>query len=76
MPKQLIAHGINREKISLKDNVLEYVIDRYTRESGVRLLEKVLSKLIRNVAKSIAMNESFYDSPNKKYRRNFRSSKI
>ena len=66
LPKQLIAHGINREKISLKDNVLEYVIDRYTRESGVRLLEKVLSKLIRNVAKSIAMNESFYDSPNKK----------
>ena len=35
LPKQLIAHGINREKISLKDNVLEYVIDRYTRESGV-----------------------------------------
>ena len=66
LPKQLIAHGINDKKILLKDNVLEYVIDRYTRESGVRLLEKVLSKLIRNVAKSIAMNESFYESPNKK----------
>ena len=39
--------------------MLEKIVDQYTRESGVRTLDKMISKMIRNVAKSIAMDESF-----------------
>lgn len=58
-PKQLAAHGIKKENINLSRKVLAEIIDGYTRESGVRGLEKMIAKVIRNVAKSIAIGESY-----------------
>ena len=59
LPKQLLAHGLTKDDLSINDSVLEKIIDQYTRESGVRGLEKALSKMIRYAAKSIAMNENY-----------------
>jgi ATP-dependent Lon protease len=56
IPKQLEENGIAK-KITISDKVLEKVIENYTRESGVRLLEKMIAKISRNIAKNIAMNK-------------------
>mgnify|MGYP006093623721 FL=1 len=58
-PRQLKAHGIGNDKLNLSDSVLEKIIDQYTRESGVRTLEKMISKMIRYAAKSIAMEQKY-----------------
>ena len=63
LPKQLKLHGLTKDKFTLSDDALEKIIDQYTRESGVRTLDKTISKMIRNVAKSIAMDEKFEYSP-------------
>ena len=57
--RQLKAHGIGDDKLNLSDSVLEKIIDQYTRESGVRTLEKMISKMIRYAAKSIAMEQKY-----------------
>ena len=57
LPKQLKEHGLKKTDLKLDKKVLEFVIDRYTRESGVRSLDKTIAKLVRNVAKAKAMNE-------------------
>lgn len=57
VPKQLTEHGINKKKISFGKPILESIIENYTRESGVRLLEKTIAKIIRNRARFIAMDE-------------------
>ena len=64
LPKQLKSHGLKVEQFTLSDEMLEKIVDQYTRESGVRTLDKMVSKMIRNVAKSLAMEESFDYSPN------------
>ncbi|MDG2139674.1 MAG: endopeptidase La [Flavobacteriales bacterium] len=58
-PRQLEAHGLTKDKLTLTDTVLEKIVDQYTRESGVRGLEKMISKMIRYAAKSIAMDEDY-----------------
>ena len=63
LPKQLKSHGIKSDQLRLSDAVIEKIVDGYTRESGVRTLDKFISKMIRNVAKSIAMDESFEVNP-------------
>ncbi len=63
LPKQLKSHGLKEEQFDLSDKILEKIADQYTRESGVRTLDKMISKMIRNVAKCIAMEESFEYSP-------------
>ena len=63
LPKQLKSHGLKREQFTLSDAMLEKIVDQYTRESGVRTLDKMVSKMIRNVAKSLVMEESFDYSP-------------
>ena len=63
LPKQLKSHGLKEEQFNLSDKILEKIADQYTRESGVRTLDKMISKMIRNVAKCIAMEESFEYSP-------------
>ena len=50
-------------QFTLSDAMLEKIVDQYTRESGVRTLDKMVSKMIRNVAKSLVMEESFDYSP-------------
>lgn len=59
IPKLLKNHGLEKKHLSITKSVLEKVITDYTRESGVRLLEKKLAKIIRNIAKQIAMEEEF-----------------
>ena len=64
LPKQLKLHGIEEKIFTISDKILVKIIDEYTRESGVRTLEKRISKMIRYVAKSIAMDQKFDSSPN------------
>jgi len=59
LPKQYDAHGVKPSQLRFNKNILEKIIDEYTRESGVRSLEKVLAKLIRNKAKYIAMDQPY-----------------
>jgi ATP-dependent Lon protease len=57
--KQFEENGIQKGQLSFPKKTLETVIDKYTREAGVRLLEKQIAKIIRNRAKYIAMGEAF-----------------
>ncbi len=56
--KQLLANGLKSDNIvDLKDETLKYVIEKYTRESGVRGLERVIASLFRKVAKKIVSSK-------------------
>jgi ATP-dependent Lon protease len=57
LPKQLDAHGVSEEKIKFDRQAIRLIIDSYTRESGVRELEKKIAKVIRKVARKIASDE-------------------
>lgn len=59
LPKQKDVHGIKNKDISLKPALIEKVIEDYTRESGVRGLEKKIGSLVRGVATKIAMEEEY-----------------
>ncbi len=59
IPKQLKEHGVKKNQIKLSDELIEAIADNYTRESGVRNLEKKIAQVIRSVAKSIAMGEKY-----------------
>ncbi len=59
IPKILDDHGMKKNTISFKKSIVEEIIDNYTRESGVRTLEKTLAKLVRNKAVSIVKKEEF-----------------
>jgi ATP-dependent Lon protease len=65
VPKQREAHGVKPKQVTLKNDVLEKVVEEYTRESGVRNLDKKIGSLIRGVAKSIALEEEYNPSVNK-----------
>jgi ATP-dependent Lon protease len=56
LPKQQAEHGVKSSEIKLSKNVIEKIVDGYTRESGVRGLEKQIAKVVRYAAKNIAMN--------------------
>ncbi len=58
MPKQLEEHGLEKRAISLDKKTYEHLVENYTRESGVRGLNKVLAQVARNAAKSVAMDEA------------------
>lgn len=57
LPKQLKNHGLKEEQLSLADDVLMNVIRYYTREAGVRGLERVLAKLCRKIARKIVLSK-------------------
>jgi ATP-dependent Lon protease len=59
IPKQLKEHGLKASHVKIPKASIAKVINHYTRESGVRNLERKLGTLIRNVAKSVAMEEEF-----------------
>ena len=63
LPKQLKEHGLKDKDLVLTKSLLEAIVEGYTRESGVRGLEKQVAKSVRYVAKSIAMEESYIKSP-------------
>jgi len=57
VPKQLEAHGVDKSKVVFKDEIIEYLIENHTRESGVRLLDKTIARIVRNIARKIAFEE-------------------
>ena len=62
LPKQLKEHGLTSEHLKVKKTQLESIVTGYTRESGVRGLEKQIAKVVRFAAKSIAMEEDYNTS--------------
>lgn len=59
LPKQVKEHGLSIEEIKIGKVQLEKIIEGYTRESGVRGLEKQIAKVVRFAAKSIALEETY-----------------
>lgn len=59
LPKQLEAHGLTKDDLKIAKPQLEKIVEGYTRESGVRGLEKQLAKMVRYAAKNIAMEEEY-----------------
>ncbi len=59
VPKQRKEHGIKAKQITFEKAALVKIIEDYTRESGVRSLERAIGKVVRNIAKSIAMEEEY-----------------
>ena len=59
VPKQREEHGLKKEQITFDNKAITKIINDYTRESGVRSLERKIASIIRNTAKSIAMEEPF-----------------
>jgi len=63
LPKQLKEHGLKSADLKVSASSLQKIIGGYTRESGVRQLEKQIAKVVRHAAKSIAMEESYELNP-------------
>ena len=59
VPKQIKEHGLTTKQISIAKKQVEKIVEGYTRESGVRGLEKKLAQMVRNAAKSIALEEEY-----------------
>lgn len=59
LPKQLKEHGLNKEHLKLGKPQIEKIVEGYTRESGVRTLDKQIAKMVRYAAKSIAMEDDY-----------------
>lgn len=59
LPKQLEEHGLSAKHLKIGKKQLEKIIEGYTRESGVRALEKQIAKVVRYAAKNIAMEEEY-----------------
>lgn len=57
LPKQREAHGLTKEQLKINSKGLDTIVDEYTRESGVRGLDKQIAKIARVTAKRIAFNE-------------------
>ena len=59
LPKQLTEHGLSSKHLKIGKPQLEKIVEGYTRESGVRSLEKQVAKMVRYAAKSIATEEEY-----------------
>ncbi len=59
LPKQLKEHGLDSKALKIGKPQLEKIVEGYTRESGVRGLEKQIAKMVRYAAKNIAMEEDY-----------------
>ncbi|APA63313.1 endopeptidase La [Maribacter sp. 1_2014MBL_MicDiv] len=59
LPKQLTEHGLDASHLKIGKPQLEKIVEGYTRESGVRSLEKQIAKMVRYAAKSIATEEDY-----------------
>ena len=58
LPKQLKDHGITDEQLDIRDTAIEEVIDHYTREAGVRELERQIAAVVRGMAVKVAEGET------------------
>ena len=59
VPKELEAHGLTSDQFAIDTDALTYLIEGYTRESGVRSLQKNLAALMRKQAKRVAMGQKY-----------------
>jgi ATP-dependent Lon protease len=59
LPRQLKEHGLTSKDLTIGKKQLEKIVEGYTRESGVRGLEAKIAQVIRNAAKSVAMEEEY-----------------
>ncbi len=57
IPRQLAAHGVKKDQLKFSKKVLEKIIENYTRESGVRSLEKTIAKIVRSKARDIVFEK-------------------
>ncbi len=58
-PKQIKLHGLEGKKIDISDEALNEIIEKYTRESGVRELERLLASICRKIAKNVAERRKY-----------------
>ncbi|MBI4037668.1 endopeptidase La [Candidatus Curtissbacteria bacterium] len=58
VPKQVTAHGLSRDNIEIPDATLKETISKYTREAGVRELEREIASVLRKVAKKVASKKA------------------
>ncbi|MDR0920023.1 MAG: endopeptidase La [Oscillospiraceae bacterium] len=66
LSKQISRNGLKKSDIAVKDDAIYSIIDNYTREAGVRNLERKLASLCRKAAKEIVSSENFPDGKRKK----------
>ncbi len=59
VPKQALEHGLKSDSAILSPSLLQFIIQKYTRESGVRSLDRTLAGVMRSVAKKVAMSEKY-----------------
>lgn len=59
IPKQLKEHGLEAKHVALSDKTLDKLIQEYTRESGVRSLDRIVARVMRSIAKKVAMEETY-----------------
>ena len=57
--KQLSAHGIKKSQCKFSDKIIKILIENYTRESGVRELDKIIASVVRKIAKEIAFGNKY-----------------
>ncbi|HJT74958.1 MAG TPA: endopeptidase La [Chitinophaga sp.] len=62
VPKQKDAHGLKSLKMRISNGVLDRIIQDYTRESGVRELDRQLASIMRSIAKDVALEEEVPDT--------------
>ncbi len=59
LPKQITNHGLKPKQVQINDKVLEKIIEDYTKESGVRELDRQLASVMRSVAMKVATKEKY-----------------
>jgi len=59
IPKQMENHGLEPDRIIFGNDVIHHIIEHYTRESGVRELDKTIAKIVRRIAKKVAFDEPY-----------------
>ncbi|WP_430613472.1 endopeptidase La [Flavobacterium sp. JP2137] len=64
LPKQIKEHGLTPKQLNVGKKQMEFIVSKYTRESGVRGLDKKLADLARGVAKAIVMEEEYQPKMN------------
>ena len=59
IPKQLENHGVAADSVKFSNEIIQFIVENYTRESGVRELDKKIARVIRRIAKKIAFEENY-----------------
>ncbi len=59
IPKQIVAHGLNEQQVNFTPEAINFIIENYTRESGVRELDKVIASVLRNLAKKYVIKADY-----------------